>query len=829
MGTPDGLPLRLLDRINLADIHSRNEKPSLHVGRLRRGWLIVQSVFRTFALSDAIMVGFGISIAITGLILGTGIALWLLTAVSAAAAVPLVVLVYALFVPGIRRRRISKYLDGNPAGVGLFGLRMLLHEGLSRGVDEPMPIGLPHTVGWSAQLLSDDHRDQALRQRILALDIDDLSEGGGERARAIDRAYATVPIRYTDRGTDRDHAYFRENITTVALKYGNVWRYDHTGRISLPVGTRAAVPDYLSAVPASRMDAVNGDVATLRNTAIRAMWSSAAFQRLIHIRQLSSVAQITHLDGTHSRLAHSFGVVDLAALVLDRVWSASSGTGGESDAASWFDSHAQTREEIAVAFLIAAGVHDLFHGPLGHVLDSSAELLYGRRAAGKKVDKLELRRQVRTGLSALEPPGNRSVEDPTDHALLDVVQACTRAGGVRSGDLDTKTVFVFVASILRDQSYDPDDSGMESEYGRYTANVLSVLAQMIDYRTRIGDTPVPWVDIDRLDYLFRDCHHVGWSDRIPPVNQVIENCDIRFTDDTFSVRFADADVERLNAARAQNYEQLYYSKEKQGFDAMVQRALYWLLHTETSATKGNQDNRDLPVDTGLRSSVMSLTDMGLIHLFYELSGKRRHTIPWHLMNRALLGRPFECIYDHRDETSAVQAAIEATREDQDEDDPERFTRVWADRIEATRGVPSRTSMAATVAMFVLKARPSILWSFEIALWKRVVARADQFTRAEELLRALYGHRTAPAAQDARFEREVKRAVMDYPMVFVVAPWEFGAMSTHGRRPATPEMSVLRFFAPSETPGLRDAIVDMLDDGTLAADATYSDDGNDSGP
>ncbi|MHA1229755.1 MAG: SIR2 family protein [Candidatus Helarchaeota archaeon] len=92
-------------------------------------------------------------------------------------------------------------------------------------------------------------------------------------------------------------------------------------------------------------DIIYGEI-KFKDENIKKIINSADFQRLRDIRQLSFV-NLIYPSATHSRLSHSIGVAYLMEKIINK-----------------FD-----HEEDSIIYLIAALLHDVSHGPFGHVLE----------------------------------------------------------------------------------------------------------------------------------------------------------------------------------------------------------------------------------------------------------------------------------------------------------------------------------------------------------------------------------------------------------------------------------------------------------------------------
>ncbi len=242
------------------------------------------------------------------------------------------------------------------------------------------------------------------------------------------------------------------------------------------------------------------------------MWSSPLFQRLQFVRQLSSVSQFTFLDASHSRLSHCFGTVDIATMILNALV----GKAVEEKGASKTASMLTQRESIYTAFLLAAGCHDLFHGPIGHSLDAVTNLLFNEKSGSEKsLDKLALGQRISEAKHLIDSSSTDNF--PHDaHPLLLLVEHAAPT------NQDRREVFEFFAAILKNKDYMALGCDMIGKYGPEISKILSALANLLD-----SDD----LDIDRIDYLYRDSVHLGRPELCPNIKDIASRLDISFGED----------------------------------------------------------------------------------------------------------------------------------------------------------------------------------------------------------------------------------------------------------------------------------------------------------
>ena len=116
---------------------------------------------------------------------------------------------------------------------------------------------------------------------------------------------------------------------------------------------------------------------------IQRMAVTPEFYRLNYIRQLANTHIAVNLEGSHNRLSHCLGTLDVAACFVDKIRDKIPTTA--------YDTKKQENRELQPeeikATLVYAFVHDCFHGPMGHTLDLIRDALWGQRA-GDRIDRI---------------------------------------------------------------------------------------------------------------------------------------------------------------------------------------------------------------------------------------------------------------------------------------------------------------------------------------------------------------------------------------------------------------------------------------------------------
>jgi len=577
--------------------------------------------------------------------------------------------------------------------------------------------------------------------------------------RTIERAYDRHVVRFTSGKRDPSEAYGSQQLRRVLERYGQIW--DLQGQWA-----EAPVPAYRESV---RVDHLDDRVGKLLHDVKRVLWRQPLFRRLQFVRQLSTVAHTADLGGTHTRLAHSFGTLDVAAVVLGRINGVMEAPDVEPDLRTAVDDR-----RLRVAFLVAAGIHDAFHGPLGHSLDAVSELIFpGPKASERKLDRVALNAHL-TDLHQRVESNQAQDGDPLLQILTDLVDP--------EHVPSTLVMLMHILSV-------PGSRGEPTRYSRATMNVLDLLASLVDGGRSL--------DIDRLDYLYRDLSYLGDGKGMGPeledvddpgtlVNQIIDRATVESRGHTIQFSFRKQDMEMMEQKRQRLYREVYYHETKQGLDAMLQRGFYWFLE--------NENMEEDPLPRRSRLALLQLTDHELFHLLHELSGKHRHRLPWALVRRGLHGAAFKKHFQVDAKAETVRRVVRhANLAERSVTGAEpgfvraketTFSEPWFHEVAAMEGVEPKTIAAIVTASALLSQHPKRYAPVERALWRAVLESDPD------------GPRRFLSAEIGTLESELEDMLHSRPLVFLVPSWEF-RLASGPTDTSTGRIPVLRGYAPRQ--------------------------------
>ena len=191
------------------------------------------------------------------------------------------------------------------------------------------------------------------------------------------------------------------------------------------------------------VDAIHGDIHL--TDLERRVIDTASFQRLRHLKQLG-MAQVTYPNATHTRFAHSIGVLG----IMERITQLAK-------------EPLELSDEQIVDIRLAGLLHDVGHYPYSHLME--------------RVDKVQLTEEVvdtktpRTLDASIEKYPDH--EDVGEMILLNQTDLVEAIGGIESAER--------VAKLFTKSSEDAQLSKLISSS----------------------------LDMDRLDYLLRDAHAAG--------------------------------------------------------------------------------------------------------------------------------------------------------------------------------------------------------------------------------------------------------------------------------------------------------------------------------
>lgn len=249
--------------------------------------------------------------------------------------------------------------------------------------------------------------------------------------------------------------------------------------------------------------------------------------RLAFLKQLSTVAMVTHLDATHTRLSHALGTADVASIILQYVKANSPELPG-------FD------ERWEKACLFYCFLHDAFHGPMGHSLDMMRSAL--GMSLGEKLDDDQFKRSLRAAIA----------ETP-DYIAAQLRMAASRVWfGHELELLEAVDTLVDPATLMQE------------------APKLFFLRDIVTSA----------LDADRLDYLIRDAELLETTDLRPYFTELVKTAialpEGGLTRLAFSLEQKPA-VERALGMRRRLYSTHYESAPKLILDDMLCHGIYYVL------------------------------------------------------------------------------------------------------------------------------------------------------------------------------------------------------------------------------------------------------------
>jgi len=254
------------------------------------------------------------------------------------------------------------------------------------------------------------------------------------------------------------------------------------------------------------VDSIHGDIHVTKVE--RGVIDTASFQRLRHLKQLG-MAHITYPNATHTRFAHSLGVLGIMAKI----------TAIAKDVLS-------LDEEMIEDIRLAGLLHDIGHYPYSHLME--------------RIDKVFLTEEFVAGATMVQPsrtpyPGHEQVGEWVVTSQSDLTEAL--GGPDRAGR---------VASLFtRNTSADPQISKL----------IHSSL------------------DMDRLDYLIRDSRAAGVPHGEIDLNYLINNFRMSPSGVLGVLERAITAVDHFLTARFYMHRSVYYHKTTFGFEEACRQLL----------------------------------------------------------------------------------------------------------------------------------------------------------------------------------------------------------------------------------------------------------------
>jgi HD superfamily phosphohydrolase len=306
--------------------------------------------------------------------------------------------------------------------------------------------------------------------------------------------------------------------------------------------------------PGFYYDTLYGHVSTGR--ALRGLIDLEIFQRLRGIRQLSTLYLI-YPGANHTRFEHSIGVAFIARLFHERL------TGLTLDPEAAFLEQVRLNEISLRAVEIAGLLHDIGHGPFGHVFEVYAqqhdpyagatqdslgerrlwthehwgEILITGKAEGQNAEISRLAKQIPEYLQKLRARLSRVYPNDPNLALLDPQNIANLCFGKPPdlGDLKLNHSFHFLKDIV------------PSVFGA-----------------------------DRLDYLRRDARYTGVSTGNIDIWEIINSVELAQIDGKVEIRLnsgVSLALENLVRTRDIVYRALYFHRTHRGVQEMLVRAM----------------------------------------------------------------------------------------------------------------------------------------------------------------------------------------------------------------------------------------------------------------
>ncbi len=199
---------------------------------------------------------------------------------------------------------------------------------------------------------------------------------------------------------------------------------------------------------------------------------SPFFQRLRNIKQLG-FGENSYPGATHNRYIHSIGAMHLAGRAFRTIFGRKEGL---------LERHPEKAKKLRQALRIAAMLHDVGHGPLSHTTEFAMPL----------VEKLELSSIacVPGKPCPFTEPRQANHEDYTQKIILHSSMTNILKNALMPFEIEP----IHIASIINENIFCPDDF---------------FEIDGIDYRPILHQLISSEIDVDRMDYLYRDSFHSG--------------------------------------------------------------------------------------------------------------------------------------------------------------------------------------------------------------------------------------------------------------------------------------------------------------------------------
>lgn len=271
------------------------------------------------------------------------------------------------------------------------------------------------------------------------------------------------------------------------------------------------------------IDPVHGDIglSELETKLI----DTPTFQRLRKIKQLA-FAYMVYPNASHSRFAHSIGVLHVTSRVIDA-----------------FRRKGQLQDDKDVQkHRIAALLHDIGHYPYSHLMEYIDWDRYISVYLAKKNGK--------------EEDPSQSVDPYPEHAKAARLVVTKRKD---------------IRGLLEAKDIDPEEIAAIIE-GKYTG--INLLHKSLD--------------VDRMDYLVRDSHNTGVPYGQIDINYILNNLDVVENQEIVLSAKARISAEHLLVSRYFMFNAVYLHKTVFGFEEVVRRIILLLLKKEQIYSSGKE-------------------------------------------------------------------------------------------------------------------------------------------------------------------------------------------------------------------------------------------------
>lgn len=353
------------------------------------------------------------------------------------------------------------------------------------------------------------------------------------------------------------------------------------------------------------------------------LMSKRLINRLKFINQLSSVPLTVNLGGRHCRLSHSLGVADTALVYITRIIKLY-----ENNEIEGLDK-AKDRElwdQMIIATITYAIIHDLFHGPFGHTL--------------------ELIRKIFIQPSKQINPKKESEVMEIIHSKLDkyYLNLYLRKKEKQQQNSFLRDILSNIPGV--------QDSGRFIEILECFTNHGLFLIKYPKYYFlyEIFDS---LFDADRIDYMLRDSLHLRHEGKTPtdysePIKEIkileIEEKEIKYNTIHFHKKHIRS-IGRFLEKRNEQYELFYESEKKIAFDETLCHCFYYALKHLGCLIDYNEPNAQIIQEKlEIINKLILLTDYELINLIQFIG---RPCVYIEILINSLAGNTYQKLHSYK--------------------------------------------------------------------------------------------------------------------------------------------------------------------------------------